>query len=254
MIPFASFLRRLASLPRDFLLPPRCLVCNRRIESRACLCASCWGGANFLAPPWHPLTGLPLPHQWPGGEEALPPPETKAAYRRARAVMRYGPPVSRKLIARLKYADRPEIAEAAGGWLARCAPDLLAEADLIAPVPLHRRRLFQRRFNQSAELARAAARASRARILVPDLLWRIRPTPSQTGLARPARRRNVARAFAVNPAYLQQVRGRTVLLIDDVMTSGATFNACARALRRAKAAQVDVLALARVFRPREVVP
>ena len=150
-----------------------------------------------------------------------------------------------------KHGDRTDIARACGAWMARAGAELLADADLVAPVPLHWRRLFMRRYNQAQLLARvalAAAPSTRAR-LIPDLMRRRRWTGSQGGLAGRQRRDNVRQAFDLNPRWAAQVAGKSVLLIDDVLTTGATVEACARVLQRGGARHVDVLTLARVVRP-----
>ena len=168
------------------------------------------------------------------------------AFAHARAVMRYDD-ASRPLLLGFKHGDRTEAAATFAGWMARAGRDLLAETDIVAPVPLHWRRLFARRYNQAALLTRALAhRASLPE--VPDLLLRRRATPSQGRLTRAERQRNVAGAFTVNPRRAGAVAGRRLLLVDDVMTTGATVSACARAVLKAGAASVDVLVLARAVR------
>ena len=168
-------------------------------------------------------------------------------FRRARAVLVYDDK-SRRVVLPLKHGDRTDMARACGAWMARAGAELVGDADLVAPVPLHWRRLFMRRYNQAALLARMVARDGDA-ILAPDLLRRGRWTGSQAGLKAKERRRNVRKAFDVHPHWLAKLKGRTVLLIDDVLTTGATAEACAGALQRAGAAHVDVLTLARVVRP-----
>ena len=145
----------------------------------------------------------------------------------------------------LKHGDRTELAPLLARWLSRAAHDLLAEAEVIAPVPLHRGRLLRRKFNQAAEIARPLARL-RGLVYRPDALVRVRATESQGGKSGGGRRRNVAAAFAVPASRAAQVAGRRVLLIDDVLTTGATLEGCARALKAAGAARVDVAVVARV--------
>ncbi len=154
---------------------------------------------------------------------------------------------SRGLILRFKYADQLDGAPSYGTWLARAGAELVREADLIAPVPLHRWRLLRRRFNQSAVLAHALGRQA-GKPVAADLLVRTRATPSQGGLNFRQRRRNVRNAFAVRRPRAASVRGRRVLLVDDVLTTGATVEACAKALLAAGASGVDVVVLARVVR------
>ncbi|WP_231714969.1 ComF family protein [Enhydrobacter aerosaccus] len=142
------------------------------------------------------------------------------------------------------------MARACGQWMARAGADLLAEADLLTPVPLHWRRLFMRRYNQALLLARHVTRATEGPIeLVPDLLRRRRWTGSQAGLAASERRHNVSKAFEVHPRWTGKLKGKVVVLVDDVLTTGATAEACARPLLAAGARRVDVLTLARVVRP-----
>lgn len=242
--------RRLGRGLLDLVLPPRCLSCGEMVGEPQALCPSCWSRLEFIAPPHCQACGTPFEHE--AGEEALcaaclarPP-----RYGRARAVFRYGED-SRGMILSFKHADRTDAAVAFAAWMARAGAALLDEADIVAPVPLHYRRLVFRRYNQSALLAlRLGGLADRP--VTVDLLKRTRATPSQAGLGARQRRRNLAGAIVVNPARAAAVRGRRVLLIDDVLTTGATVNACARALRRAGAVGVDVLTLARVVRPQFV--
>lgn len=231
----------------DLILPPRCLGCGATVESQGRLCAGCWRALTFLAPPQCRLCGYPLPHASPEaplcGSCAIEPP----AYDRARAALRYDEGV-RSLIIAFKHADRTDTAPAFGRWLANAGSELLGDAPLLVPVPLHRWRLLRRGYNQAAVLARALARET-GLAMVPDLLQRRRATRSQQGLSGQARLANVtAGAFRAHPWHAHRVVGRRVVLIDDVLTTGATVNACARVLRRAGAAGVDVLTLARVVR------
>jgi ComF family protein len=241
-------LRGLSGLALNALLPPRCLACGVTLARSGALCAGCWKGVHFLEPPLCARCGFPLEYDL--GPEALcgacarePP-----GFDRARAVMRYDEG-SRDLVLGFKHADRTEGAAAYGAWLARAGAELTAEADLIAPVPLHWMRLFGRRFNQAALLAQALGREARLPV-VADLLRRRRHTPSQGRLSPAQRRRNVAGAFAVKAGRKGLLAGRRVLLVDDVLTTGATASACARTLRRRGARAVDVLVLARVVRGR----
>ncbi len=238
--------RRLSALALNSVLPPRCLACGGTVEQPGALCSPCWQGIDFLAPPQCSLCGLPFDFDLGPAALCGACSRERPAFDRARAVMRYDDR-SRGLILGFKHADRTEGAPAYGAWLARAGQELLAEADLIVPVPLHWRRLFARRYNQAALLAQALGRQARLPV-APDLLRRRRHTVSQGHLSASARERNVAGAFTVPAGKLARIRDRRVLLIDDVMTTGATSSACARTLRRAGAAAVDVLVLARVIR------
>jgi ComF family protein len=166
------------------------------------------------------------------------------AYARARAAVRYDD-VARTLVHALKYQDRTDLAPAMGRWMARAGRELLEETDALVPVPLHWRRGWSRRYNQSGALARSIERQSGVK-LMPEALRRIRQTEQQIGLSRSQRASNVQGAFKVATDRQHQIEGRRVVLIDDVLTSGATVDACARALLRARAARVDVLVFARV--------
>ena len=166
------------------------------------------------------------------------------AYARARAVVRYDD-VARTLVHALKYQDRTDLAPSMGRWMARAGRDLLDGADVLIPVPLHWRRAWHRRYNQSGALARVIERQSGVSV-VTEALRRTRSTEQQIGLSRPQRASNVQGAFKVAPDRQALIAGRRVVLIDDVLTSGATVDACARALLRARAASVDVLVFARV--------
>lgn len=228
----------------DLVLPPHCIACRAPTDGFGRLCADCWSDIDFIVPPYCHLCGLPFDYSQGdnaicGACSARPP-----SYDRARAVMRYSD-VGRRLVVGFKYGDRTHLATVLARWLARAGSGLLAEADLLVPVPLHRRRLFMRRFNQSALLARSLARETGAAMSV-DTLRRHRATPAQAGLSRDQRRRNVSGAFRVAAKRRSLVEGRRVMLVDDVLTTGATADACAAALRRAGADYVSVLTLARV--------
>lgn len=215
------------------------------------LCGACWGRLVFLEGPLCARCGVPFPYD-PGSETmcgaciADPP-----VYRRGRAALAYDD-ASRPLVLAFKHGDRLEGAGLFAAWMARAGAELLADCDRIAPVPLHWTRLFARRYNQAALLALRLGRKSGAAV-APDLLVRTRRTQSQGGLGRSARRENIRGAFRVHRRHPETVRGARILLVDDVMTTGATLDACARALLRAGAASVDVLCLARVIRGAQVV-
>jgi ComF family protein len=232
----------------DLIYPPLCICCREPVTDPDSLCPACWQALHFLDGPVCAACGQPFEVD-PGGETlcadclAHPP-----AFDKARAILRYDD-AGKKPVLALKHADRLDLVPAFGRWLERAGKDLLLASDVIVPVPLHRFRLWQRRYNQSAELARALARRT-GLPCEPLLLERRRPTPSQGEMpSARARRRNVLGAFAVPKARRAALKGKRVLLIDDVLTTGATASACARALKRAGAAAVLVLALARVVRP-----
>lgn len=229
------------------VLPPTCLACRKPAGAGAGLCPTCWQGAGFIERPYCERLGTPFAYD-SGGPLISPaafadPP----AFDRARAAMRFSD-VARDLVHLLKYGDRLDLVKPFAGWMARAGAEILREADALVPVPLHWTRLFQRRFNQSAALARAIARRAKLPV-IDDALLRVRATPPQVGLAREERAKNVHGAFSVAKAARTKVHGKRIVLIDDVLTTGATANACARMLRRAGAARIDVLTLARVVDP-----
>lgn len=246
----ATLLRQAGRRVLDALLPPRCLGCGTMVEAPGSLCTTCWSRTQFIAAPHCDRCGLPFElAEDPAGAKvtcaaciADPP-----RFDRARAAMRYDE-AARNLVLRFKHADATHAAPGFAGWMSRAGAELLADCDIVAPVPLHRWRLLWRRYNQSALLAHAIGRAA-GKPVVADLLVRRRATPSQGRLGRKHRFQNVAGAFAVKPSLAGRVLGRRVLLIDDVMTTGATVGECAKVLKRAGAQTVDVLTLARVVRP-----
>jgi ComF family protein len=232
-----------AKLALDVALPTLCVACREPVDGDG-VCAACWAKLSFIAPPFCPRLGIPFVYD-PGSDmlsmEAIANPP---AYARARAAVRYDD-VARTLVHALKYQDRTDLAPAMGRWMARAGHELLDDADVLVPVPLHWRRAWGRRYNQSGALARVIERLTGVR-MAPEALRRIRPTEQQIGLSRTQRASNVQGAFKVATDRQSLIAGRRVVLVDDVLTSGATVDACARALLRAKAASVDVLVFARV--------
>lgn len=228
----------------DFVFPPTCIACHGAVVAAHALCPACWRGLGLIERPVCDRYGTPFAVDL-GGHLLSPravadPP----VFARCRAVARYDD-VARALVHRLKYEDRMELAPALGRMMARAAGDLLPEADVIVPVPLHRGRLWKRRFNQSALLAREIATAA-GKPLAAGALIRRKATAPQFGLSRAARADNVTGAFAVPDAARPMLSGRRVLLVDDVVTTGATANAASRVLLRAGAAAVDVACFALV--------
>jgi ComF family protein len=233
----------------DTVLPPLCMGCGEIVATPGALCTSCWSALSFVSSPFCACCGTPF-------EEDLGP-DARCAdclarpprYGRARAVLVYDEK-SRRLVLPLKHGDRTDMARACGNWMARAGAELLAEADIVAPIPLHWRRLLSRRYNQAQLLARNIVRASPSSlVLAPDLLVRTRWTGSQAGLSARDRRRNVRDAFELHRRWRDKVRDKAILLVDDVLTTGATTDACVRALLRVGVRRVDVLTLARVVRP-----
>jgi ComF family protein len=231
----------------DMALPPLCAGCREPLGDGEGLCATCWSKLSFIAPPYCPRLGIPFVYDPGPGLLSMEAIATPPAYDRARAAVRYDD-VARELVHALKYGDRLDLAPMMGRWMARAGRELLAEADALVPVPLHWRRQWMRRLNQSAALATAIARDARpvAPAVVNGVLRRVRATRQQVGLSKTERAGNVQGAFRIDPSRRNDIAGRRLILIDDVLTSGATVDACAKALLRAGAAHVDVLVFARV--------
>lgn len=234
----------------DILFPAQCARCHDPVDTTGNLCARCWQDTTFISAPYCPCCGYPFDYEVSadmlcGSCLASPPPFTKG-----RSVLKYDD-FSRDMILAFKHADRTDQTPVFANWMARTASDILADDVLIAPVPLHPRRLIKRRFNQSALLANAIAAVSQ-KAAIPDLLLRTRATPSQGGKSFRGRFRNVKGAFSINPRWKDKIQGEHILLIDDVYTTGATVSACARCLLRHGAAEISVLTLCRVVRPTEM--
>ena len=230
----------------DAILPPLCLGCGEIVAAPGALCAVCWRGFSFISAPQCLRCGVPFARDLGTAAQCTACLTRPPAFRRARAALVYDDK-SRRLVLPFKHGDRTDMARACGAWMARAGAELLAEADLVAPVPLHWRRLFTRRYNQALLLASRVSRDG-GLTLAPDLLRRRRWTGSQAGLAARERRRNVRLAFDIHPRWRGGIKGRSVLLVDDVLTTGATVDACVRVLERAGVRHVDVLTLARVVR------
>src|SRR5262245_37938210 len=240
----AAALRRAVAACADLIVPPCCLVCRARVGAHHLLCPGCWREVHFIRQPLCDGLGIPLPFDTGGRMVSAAAVAHPPAWDRARAVAHYSGAM-RTLVHQLKYADRHDGRTLLARWLAEAGRDLLPGIDAILPVPLSRLRLLRRQFNQAAVLAGELSRQTGVP-MDPLLLARTRSTGSQVGMTRDQRRRNVAGAFRVPARRRVWLAGRNVLLVDDVVTTGSTADACARTLKRAGAARVDVLALALV--------
>ena len=243
-------LRRAATGLLDVLLPPLCLTCDRPVGAPGQFCSACFQRVSFITAPCCVRCGAPFVHIAFSGADGLCP-HCRAhppQFDRARAAFRYDA-MAKRLILPFKHGDRTELALPLARFMARAGGDLLQAADLLVPVPLHRSRLLARRYNQAALLAFALGRLGGRRVLV-DALLRRRATAMLGDLGAAERAVEMADAIALRPRHAGRIAGQRVLLIDDVLTSGATANACAAALRAGGASGVDVLALARVPDPR----
>ncbi len=230
----------------DLCLPPRCLNCEVETRDPLALCPTCWEALSFLHSPQCRCCGLPFTDSRQqqntlcGRCIASPPP-----YTACRSALVYDE-ASKPVILRFKHADRTDSAALLAQWLYQAGTELLEASDLIIPVPLHRSRLLKRRYNQSALLASALSRKTG----IPwkgNLLLRHRKTENQGLFSREGRQRNVAGAFNCPSRYKEVLQNKSVLLIDDVHTTGATAESCSKALLRAGAQKVRVLTVARVL-------
>lgn len=228
----------------DLVLPPVCMACKTPVAVPHGLCAACWAELRPIERPYCERLGIPFGYDIGAGalsaEAIMSPP----VFDRARAAVLYDP-VARELIQGLKYRDRTELSRLIGRMTARAGRDLTDEADVVVPLPLHRRRLWTRKFNQAALIAREVGRISGVPVDF-AALQRIRATRPQVGLGERERAENVRGAFKVMSSRRAAIEGKRVVLVDDVLTTGATVSAATRALRRAGAARIDVLTFARV--------
>lgn len=218
--------------------------CGDAVGTSAGLCPACWASLVFVERPYCEVLGLPFAFDHgPGFVSPLAMAEPPAFARARAAVLHEG--LGSRLVSSLKYSDRTDLAVPMAHWMQRAGAELLADAEVIVPVPLHALRLFSRRFNQAAELSRHLSRRSGVAFR-PLALARVKATRSQVGLGAVARAQNVRGAFRVSPSRRGEVEGRRVLLVDDVYTTGSTAGSAARALLKAGARQVDLLTFSRV--------
>lgn len=233
---------KVAGVALDFLLPLRCISCGSRVATKNTLCAVCWQEMPFIDKPWCHRLGSPFSYDF--GEAAWSPRAiaNPPVFERLRAAALYEGP-ARDLVLAFKFSKRRELAEPMARWMARNGQEFLSPDSVIVPVPLHWLRLVSRRFNQSADLAKEIA-AGCGGSFEPEMLKRRKRTRQQVGLSAEERRKNVRSAFVVDPRRVTQLQGRHVVLIDDVMTTGSTIDACSKTLLSAGARSVDVLTFA----------
>lgn len=241
----AAFVRTISGAV-GFALPPRCAGCGAVTAAQGAFCLDCWAKLDLIGPPCCARCALPFAHDGEVEREcagclADPPP-----FDRLRAAVGYGA-LARDVALKLKYGRRPGIAATMAGLMGRHVDAF--DAPLLVPVPLHRWRIWRRGYNQSAMIAAALARRHGLEVCR-DLLVRVKATPPLKDMSPAERRRTVRGAFRINPRAAEMAKGRNILLIDDVFTSGATVGACARVLKRAGAGEVGVLCWARVIRER----
>jgi ComF family protein len=228
----------------DTLLPPRCVATGEIVDAQGMVSPAFWSQLQFIEDPFCKTCGIPFSFEISNDSLCAACMEREASFDRSRSAVTYND-ASRKLVLAFKYGDRLHTVHTFVPWMIRAGQELLDRADVIIPVPLHRRRLRERRFNQSALLAQEIAKAI-GQNYIPDALLRIRHTLPQKGLKAKERDKNVRGAFVVNDSHHSHLRDKNILLIDDVFTTGSTLNECARVLKAAKAASVSVLTIARV--------
>jgi ComF family protein len=245
--PLRAGIARLFDMAADALSPAQCLTCRVPVQQTGSLCSGCWIKLTLIEEPCCDRLGLPFSFEQ--GEGAISPAAlaNPPPWNRARSAVAFNE-TSRALVHALKYQDRHEARLLMARLMRRAARPFLETCDAVIPVPLHWRRLWTRRFNQSALLAQMLAREASLPYR-PELLERVRPTPQQVGLDPKARQRNVKNAFAVPEAARLAVAGRRLLLIDDVLTTGATLSAATAALQKAGPAEVNVVTFALVITP-----
>ena len=237
-------MRTIGARVLDTAFPPVCLACSSAVADPDGLCPACWQQLRPISAPLCPVLGLPFATAMGEGAVSVEALADPPVFGRARSAVAYTD-LARKLVSKLKYSDRPEIAIFCARMMAAAGHELLGPDALLVPVPLHAGRQRVRRYNQSAELARLVARLAN-RAFDPDLVYRHKRTSQQVGLNARQRASNVSGAFRVDFARLGQCDGRRIVLVDDVLTTGATVSALAKTLKRAGAGTVDVLSFARV--------
>lgn len=212
-------------------------------QEGALFCPECWSEAAFITGTICETCGRPqLGEFFEAGMQCDACHSNPPYWDNARSAMIYEGSGRRAILA-LKHGDRLDLAKPLADWMIRAGAVLVENADIIAPVPLHRMRMLKRKYNQSAELARYVSKNSKA-AYVPDLIIRHKSTKQQNGMTAKERQENQSGAFKINPRYANNIIGKKVLLIDDVLTTGATLGECSRVLREANTKQIDVLVLA----------
>lgn len=232
------------------VLPPRCLTCDAQVVTQGTFCGDCWADLPLISQPYCDRTGSPFSYDLGAGVLSADALVNPPLYNKMRAPTLYEG-TARKLVLSLKFNDRLDLAKPMAAFMVNTGRSILDAADIIVPVPLHRKRLVSRRFNQAGQLAKAMSYQSGIPLAV-NALTRIRATQQQTVLRFEERRQNVAGAFRVLPHNAIKVKGRRVVLVDDVYTTGATISACVRALLREQATNVDVITFAKVVDTQEI--
>lgn len=247
---FRGNIRNISGALVNLVLPPRCIVSGQEVDRQGMLAPEIWAGLDFIAAPYCNICCIPFEFDTATGTELCASCIQKAPdYNRARSALKYND-ASRPLILGFKHADQTHAVLAFMPWMKASGVEFISgahKADILIPVPLHPLRLLARRYNQAALLAHKFSKETGIPVFL-DGLKRVRHTPSQGHLNAGERAKNVKKAFAVTPRYIEQIKGKNILLIDDVYTTGSTVNECARALKKAGAFEVNVLCIARVVK------
>ena len=230
----------------DTILPPRCVVTGEMVERQGMVSPSAWAALNFITEPFCACCGAPFDFEVDEGSLCTSCLTHPPVFETARGALKYNE-ASRDIILGFKHADKTHVVKAFVPWLKRAGGQMLGQADVIVPVPLHHWRIIARRYNQSALIAQALAQDTGVPTIL-DGLVRTRATHSQGRLKAKERFKNVRRAFVVKDNHAAYIKGKTIILIDDVYTTGATVSECSKALLGAGAKTVHILTLARVVR------
>lgn len=228
----------------ELFVPSTCLTCDRYVTKQGGCCPQCWGKLRFVTNPFCPVMGTPfsvdMGDNFLSAEAiAYPPP-----FEKLRTVVLYDE-LARKLVSSIKYSDRSDLLHWLANWMEVAGKELIKQTDIIVPIPLHKARLRQRRFNQAGEIANRLAKNNNKEFF-PEVLVRKKHTHQQVGLSASERERNVQGAFIVPDEMKIHLKKKRVLLIDDVYTTGATCKAASRALKRGGASNISVLVFAKV--------
>lgn len=238
-----EIIKPVANAVLDTIFPPRCISCNKFVGTQGSLCTDCWEDINYLSDPCCDICGIPFEFNIEQGALCGACIAHKPSYDKARSVFLYDDN-SRSLITSFKYGDKTQNAVSFAKWLERVGKEFFEEADIVAPVPLHRFKLFLRRYNQSVLITNALKLPKNAN-LINKLLVRNKYTSPQAGLTTKQRILNVKGAFKVNLRYNEEVKGKVIVLVDDVMTTGSTVEICSRVLKKQGAKKVYILTVAR---------
>ncbi len=244
----AYLIQKISHKILDFILPPQCLNCSTLVFQQGGLCAKCWEKISFISNPLCLHCGFPFDIQIDTTNICGPCARKKAIFMKARAAIYYND-ASKPLILRFKHSDALHLAPLFAEWLYHAGQELFPQADYLVPIPLHWSRLVYRGYNQAAILSQKLSKKTKITHL-PDLLERNRKTPSQGTLSAKEREKNVLNAFNLNKKYQTLIRDKHILLVDDVLTSGATVHACTKILKKSGAKEVNILTLARVIKSR----